>query len=66
MTISRKWWEPEPHDKRADSEGQIRPSFALEDVVSLANSCGEFAHLAELFCCQGCVRQSTTFPGETQ
>ena len=57
MTISRKWWEPAPDEHLRDSEGQPRPSFDLDSLLSLSIGGGEFGHLAELLCSAGCGRQ---------
>lgn len=62
MTISRKWWEPEPQDHPHDSEGRSRQPFDLGDLLSLTIGGGEFAHLAELLCYTGCDRQPTANP----
>jgi len=62
MTISRKWWEPEPQDPPYGSEGRSRQTFDLGDLLSLAIGGGEFAHLADLVCCAGCYRQPTANP----
>ena len=62
MTISRRWWEPEPQDHQHDSEGQARHSFYLGDLLSLAMGGGEFTHFAELLCRSACDRKPTGQP----
>lgn len=53
MSISRKWWEPEPQDHRHDREDRGRRLFDLDDLQSLAIGGGEFANFAELLCGAG-------------
>jgi len=50
MSITRKWWEPVSDDHRSDSERRPRPSFDLDNLLSLAIGGGEFGHFAELLC----------------
>jgi len=62
MTISRRWWEPEPQDHRHDCEGPGRPFFDFDDLQSLAFGGAEFANFAELLCHAGRDRQLSAHP----
>ena len=62
MTISPRWWEPEPQDHEHDREERGRYFFDLDDLQSLAIGGGEFANFAELLCCAGRGRELAAHP----